>query len=150
VSGSIIDKRVALARRGKNPFVVAQMPSGWLVMTDKQVVPGQLILLADPVVPSLNALTPGARAQFLSDMALAGDILLAVTGCQRVNYEILGNSDPALHVHIIPRYADEPEGRRKMPIWFYDWQAADDYSEVRHGALRAELAMALNASASRD
>lgn len=120
------------------------MPSGWLVMCDKQVVQGQLILLADPVVLSLNDLDAGARAAFLFDMALAGDALLAATGCERVNYEILGNTDPALHAHIIPRYANEPEARRRMPIWFYDWQAAEDFSPQTHGALMRDLAAALD------
>jgi diadenosine tetraphosphate (Ap4A) HIT family hydrolase len=76
-------------------------------------------------------------------MALAGDALLAVTGCLRVNYDILGNSDPALHAHIVPRYASEPEERRRMPIWLYDWGTAERFSEQTHGPLRRELADAV-------
>src|SRR6185312_10593328 len=110
---SIVSQRVILAREGRNSWLVARMRSGWLVMSDTQVVPGQLILLSDPVVGSLNDLDAGQRALFLADMALAGDALLAVTGCLRVNYDILGNSDPALHAHIVPRYASEPEERRR-------------------------------------
>jgi diadenosine tetraphosphate (Ap4A) HIT family hydrolase len=135
VPETIVGQRVALARQGRNPWLVAQMPSGWLVMADKQVVPGQLILLPDPVVASLNELSADTRRTYLSDMALAGDALLAVTGCVRVNYEILGNTDPALHAHIVPRYASEPEEKRRMPIWLYDWREAEDFSEARHGDL---------------
>ena len=124
---SIVAKRVALAREGKNSWLVGRMPSGWVVMCDKQVVPAQLILLADPVVGSLNDLDAAARLTFLADMAKVGDVLLATTGCVRVNYEILGNTDPALHAHIVPRYASEPEDRRRMPIWLYDWAAAPDF-----------------------
>lgn len=114
-------------------------------MSDKQVVPGQLILLAEPVVPSLNALGVAKRTEFLADMARVGDVLLAVTGCLRVNYEILGNTDPALHAHIVPRYANEAGDRRTMPIWLYDWTAAETFSEERHGALRRKIAEALDA-----
>jgi diadenosine tetraphosphate (Ap4A) HIT family hydrolase len=60
------------------------------------------------------------RTQFLSDMALIGDALLEVTGAYRINYEILGNLDPALHAHIIPRYLSEPDERRQAPPLFYD------------------------------
>jgi diadenosine tetraphosphate (Ap4A) HIT family hydrolase len=140
---SIVSQRVILAREGRNPWLVARMRSGWLVMSDTQVVPGQLILLSDPVVGSLNDLDAGQRALFLADMALAGDALLAVTGCLRVNYDILGNSDPALHAHIVPRYASEPEERRRMPIWLYDWGTAERFSEQTHGPLRRELADAV-------
>ena len=140
---SIVSQRVILAREGRNPWLVARMRSGWLVMSDTQVVPGQLILLGDPVVGSLNDLDAGQRALFLADMALAGDALLAVTGCLRVNYDILGNSDPALHAHIVPRYASEPEERRRMPIWLYDWDAAERFSEEAHGGLRRTLAAAV-------
>ena len=115
---------------------------------DTQVVPGQLILLADPIVESLNALGTAERASFLADMALVGDALLAVTGCARVNYDILGNTDPALHAHVVPRYSDEPEERRRMPIWLYDWSVAESFAEERHGALRLRLAAELGRLAS--
>ncbi|MGD0749887.1 MAG: hypothetical protein ABSA23_00600 [Anaerolineales bacterium] len=45
-------------------------------------------------------------------MALVGDALLEVTGAYRINYGILGNSDPFLHAHIVPRYLTEPENLR--------------------------------------
>ena len=46
-------------------------------------------------------------------MATIGDALLEVTGAFRINYEILGNLEPALHAHIIPRYLNEPEDGAK-------------------------------------
>ena len=138
---SIVGQRVALAREGRNPWLVARMRSGWLVMSDTQVVPGQLILLGDPVVGSLNDLDAGQRAVFLADIALAGDALLAVTGCLRVNYDILGNTDPALHAHIVPRYASEPEGRRRMRAWL---EGPVDRYEDRHDDLAADATSRLS------
>ena len=52
-------------------------------------------------------------------MALIGDALLEVTGAFRINYGILGNSDPFLHAHIVPRYMTEPEKFRKGLPWSY-------------------------------
>jgi len=52
-------------------------------------------------------------------MAMIGDALLEVTGAYRINYAILGNTDPALHAHIIPRYLGEPEAFRKGLPWSY-------------------------------
>jgi diadenosine tetraphosphate (Ap4A) HIT family hydrolase len=114
---NLIDQRVAEAHRGENPSVICQMPSGWAVIGDQQFIPGYCLLLADPVVPDLNYLSGAARAQFLADMSIIGDALLEITGAYRINYEILGNSEPALHAHIFPRYLSEPDEPRAVPVW---------------------------------
>jgi hypothetical protein len=36
-----------------------------------------------------------------------------------INYALMGNANPILHAHIVPRYLDEPEDLRKQPPWFY-------------------------------
>ena len=117
---TLIRQRVEAARAGTNPTVICRMPSGWAVLADSQFLRGYSILLADPVAPDLNSLDPGQRADFLRDMAALGDALLEVTGAYRANYEILGNLDAALHVHVFPRYLTEPEERRRGPAFMYD------------------------------
>src|SRR3569832_192333 len=107
-----------LARAGENPYVVCRMPSGWLVIGDRQPTPGYCLLLPDPVVGSLNDLPQFERLQYLRDLSRVGDALLAVTGAHRINYEILGNEIPALHAHITPRYPCESAIMRKMSPTF--------------------------------
>ena len=140
---ALIADRVALARCGANPWAIAKVRSGWAVIGDVQFLPGYCLLLADPVVPSLNDLSIEARGQFLQDMVRIGDAIIRATGSFRINYEILGNSEPELHAHIFPRYMTESEERRRMPAWFYDWQNAVHYSEQEHGhivqAIRRQL-----------
>lgn len=75
----------------------------------------------------------------LLEMTRIGDAVLEATGALRMNYEILGNSEPEFHCHIFPRYASEPEQHRKMPVWFYDWKAAPPYTEEVHGNLRKKI-----------
>jgi len=140
---SLISQRVEMARNGSNEKVICRMPSGWAVMGDVQFLPGYCLLLPDPVVPSLNDLDAEARAVYLLDMARLGDVVLAVTGALRMNYEILGNSEPELHCHLFPRYATEPDDKRKMPAWFYDWKTAVPYAEEVHGELRMRIAQML-------
>jgi diadenosine tetraphosphate (Ap4A) HIT family hydrolase len=82
-----------------------------------QFLSGYSILLADPLVSSLNELSRIKRGEFLCDMALVGDALLEVTGAYRINYAIAGNTDPYLHAHIVPRYLTEPEHLRKGLPW---------------------------------
>jgi diadenosine tetraphosphate (Ap4A) HIT family hydrolase len=50
--------------------------------------------------------------------------VLAATGAERINYEILGNVEPALHAHVIPRHAAEDPELRKKPVWLHDWTTA--------------------------
>ncbi len=140
---ALIAERVAQARAGTNPFVIAKMRSGWAVIGDVQFLPGYCVLLADPVVSSINDLGARERGQFLEDMVKIGDAILKVTDSYRINYEILGNSEPELHAHILPRYKTEPEDKRRMPAWFYDWANAVRFSNQEHGqllqAIRAQL-----------
>lgn len=140
---AMIADRVDLARRGENDTVVCRLSSGWVVLGDVQVLRGWCLLLPDPVVSSLNDLGDADRAAFLYDMARLGDAILKVTGAERINYEILGNSQPELHAHVIPRYADEPAERRRLPAWFYDWDAAPRYDAGKYADLREALRVAL-------
>jgi diadenosine tetraphosphate (Ap4A) HIT family hydrolase len=126
-------------RAGSYPATVARLKSGWVVMGERQVLTGYCLLLPDPVVPHLNALPPGPRAQFLADMAVVGDALLAVTAALRINYALFGNVEPALHAHIFPRHAAEPEATRMAQPWALDWNAAPGYSELLHGELRKRI-----------
>ena len=114
---TIVHQRVQAAQKGNNQYVICRVPSGWAVLGDQQFIKGYSLLLSDPVVPDLNYLDTDHRLQFLSDMTLIGDALLAATNAFRINYEILGNDDPALHAHIFPRYMEEPEKSRRYPIW---------------------------------
>ena len=81
-------------------------------MGQRQVLAGYCLLLPDPVVPHLNALGAAERDRFLADLGRLGDAVLAATGALRINYAIFGNLEPALHAHVHPRYADEPEALR--------------------------------------
>ncbi len=138
-----VHQQVAAARDGKDPRVVARLFSGWVVFGERQFVRGYVLLLPDPVVPTLNALGAQERGQFLLDMARLGDALLKVTDALRINYAILGNLEPALHAHVIPRYANEPAALRTSHPWAHDWQAAPlfdrpEYAELSE-SLRREL-----------
>lgn len=138
-----IHRQVETARAGKLARVVARMRSGWAVLGDPQITSGYCLLLPDPVVPDLNALTGGARRQFLDDMAALGDAVLAVTGAERINYEILGNVEPALHAHVIPRHASEDPGLRTKPVWLHDWTVAPAFDETAHRVLAKQIALRL-------
>jgi diadenosine tetraphosphate (Ap4A) HIT family hydrolase len=140
---TLIHHRVEAAQKGENPTVLCRMDSGWAVLGDVQVLNGYCLLLPDPVVASLNDMPLKERETFLRDMSIIGDAILEVTGAARINYEILGNSEPALHAHIFPRYAEEPDERRTNPVWFYDWKQAPQFDPVKHKSLMGKLRAAI-------
>jgi diadenosine tetraphosphate (Ap4A) HIT family hydrolase len=137
-----IQDRIDSARAGTNPSLIARMPSGWAVLADQQFIRGYSLLLADPVVDGLNCQSEKARSVFFRDMGILGDALLAVTGAYRINYDILGNTDPGLHAHLFPRFMSEPEEFRKGPVWFYAraLRESKPFDAVRDAELKKSIA----------
>jgi len=118
---NLLYSRVKSAQKGENKTVIMKMKSGWAVLGDNQIIPGYCLLLADPIVDSLNLLTIERRTQFLSDMTVIGDALMKVLKVEIINYSILGNADKGLHAHIHPRYEWEKDEFKKAPPWKYNF-----------------------------
>lgn len=134
-----IHRRVEACRAGTDPTFIARLASGWAVMGDPQVLRGYCLLLPDPVVPHLNAMAAPRQAEFLADMARLGQAVLEVTGALRINYALFGNLEPALHAHVIPRYATEPQQHRAAHPWQYDWSHGTPFAIDAHGALLNDI-----------
>jgi diadenosine tetraphosphate (Ap4A) HIT family hydrolase len=141
---NMIEMRVEAARRGENPYVIAQMASGWLVIGDVQPLAGYSLLLADPVVESVNALGETARTRYWLDVSRIGDALLKVTGAWRINYETWCNQEPSLHTHITPRYLSEADADRRRPACTaYDWATSRPFDAAIDGAFMERMRAAL-------
>jgi diadenosine tetraphosphate (Ap4A) HIT family hydrolase len=134
-----IHRMVEACRSGDNPALIARMVSGWAIMGSRQVLRGYCLLLPDPVVPHLNAMSPAARDQFMADLGTLGDAVLRTTDALRINYAIFGNLEPALHGHVHPRYRDEAEAHRTANPWSYDWSLAPAFDPGMHGHLRDSI-----------
>jgi diadenosine tetraphosphate (Ap4A) HIT family hydrolase len=109
--------------------------SGWVVLGESQFLKGYALIYPDPVVPDLNALSAEARKTLMYEASVVGDALLEITGALRINYEILGNLAPALHVHVFPRFSNELAGLRTKPVWFYDWDSGPQFDAERDAPL---------------
>jgi diadenosine tetraphosphate (Ap4A) HIT family hydrolase len=140
-----IHRMVAECRAGEYPALITHMRSGWAVLGMAQFLRGYSLLLPDPVVPHLNAMTATHREQFLRDMAQLGDAVFRVTGALRINYAMFGNVEPALHAHVVPRYAEESSQLRTAHPWAYDWSQAPQFDLHEHGVLLMQLREALAA-----
>lgn len=78
--------------------------------------PGRCIVVYTRHAEHMEELEPSSLAALWADVALVGDAVRRVTGAARINYAVLGNATPHLHVHVIPRQpAVEPLPTR--PPW---------------------------------
>jgi len=73
-------------------------------------------------------------AAFWRELLAVGRALERHLGPVKLNYDLLGNSLPHLHVHVVPRYADDP--RPGWPFPFPD----DEPSPHPEAELRADAA----------
>ncbi len=137
---TIIHERVAKCRLGTFPQAICEVQSGWVVLGDVQFLRGYSLIYPDPVVGHLNELSGEMRKTLMYEASIVGDALLEITGAARINYEILGNLAPALHVHVFPRFHDEPESLRTKPVWFYDWDNAPAFDLERDGPVMEQIA----------
>jgi diadenosine tetraphosphate (Ap4A) HIT family hydrolase len=85
-------------------------------------------------------LTDAEAATYGREVLRAGRAIEAAFGPIKLNYDVLGNSVPHLHTHIVPRYADDP--RPGWPFPFPDPEPPampDDRLEEDLAALRRAL-----------
>lgn len=136
---TLIHQFVEACRAGTCQRMVCRVNSGWVVLGESQFLKGYALIYPDPVVPDLNALNAEARKTLLYEATVVGDALLELTGALRINYEILGNLAPALHVHVFPRYSDEASDLKTKPVWFYDWDRAAQFDAARDEALMNDI-----------
>ncbi len=130
-----------------NPYLIADLSTGYAVLAHNQHYPGYTIFLAKQCVPELHDLAPDIRARFLAEMARVAEAVFRAFKPRKLNYELLGNSVPHLHWHLFPRYADDPNPR--WPVWnneaFLQAQRRTDIDPERLASLRERLQRALAA-----
>lgn len=135
--------RIGSAELGKNPHVIYKLRSGYAVIGDTQFLPGYCVLLASPKIDQLHELDDSNRNYFLQDMGLLGEAIQKVCNPRRINYSILGNTDPFLHAHIFPRYDWEPEENKPFPVWRYPYEKWKDnkyqYIEEEHRQIKEQI-----------
>jgi len=114
----LICDRIKLIREGKNPYLVKELETGYVVLSDFKYYKGYTLFLSKTHAKELHELKIGVMKKFLEEMAQVSKAVYQAFRPIKVNYEMLGNSDPHLHWHIIPRYKNDPD--LKSSIWVVD------------------------------
>ncbi|MGA6972489.1 MAG: HIT family protein [Candidatus Binatus sp.] len=94
---------------------VAELASCYVILGDQQFYRGYCVLFAKLHATELY-LMPVDAARLLSDeMRLVAEAIAAVVKPWKMNYECLGNAEPHVHWHLLPRF--ENDEMRRVPIW---------------------------------
>jgi diadenosine tetraphosphate (Ap4A) HIT family hydrolase len=78
--------------------------------------PGRCILALHDHYDDLSDVEPSLLQRFTNDVRRAGGAIKAASDADRMNYAVLGNVEPHVHFHLIPRLFEiDPVPRR--PPW---------------------------------
>lgn len=70
----------------------------------EQSYPGRCVLVYRDHVRKLTDLTPEAYTAFFTDVAKAAQALTDLYHPDKINYLVLGDLCPHLHIHLVPKY----------------------------------------------
>ena len=104
-------------RAGKAPNFIAELDHSYVVLGDAQFYRGYCILLAKHHARELFQLPRDAGRGLFDEIRSVGEAIFNIVKPLKLNYECLGNLEPHVHWHILPRYQSEEEKLRHAPIW---------------------------------
>jgi diadenosine tetraphosphate (Ap4A) HIT family hydrolase len=95
--------------------VIGPLQVSTLGLYDDVRFPGRSVLALDEHHVDFTDISDELAQAFLVDIRRAAKAIQRVTGCDRMNYAIMGNHEPHVHAHLIPRVRDCPVARK--PPW---------------------------------
>jgi len=114
----LICDRINLIHNNENPYQVCELETGHVVIGDFQYFKGYTLFLCKQHVPELHMLEADFKIQFLTEMSLVAEAVYHCFKPDKLNYELLGNSEAHMHWHLFPRYQSESEPNK--PVWCID------------------------------
>jgi diadenosine tetraphosphate (Ap4A) HIT family hydrolase len=111
-------------------FLIKEFKTGFAVISKYQYefYRGYSLFLYKHHKTELHELESDERRTFLEEMSQLAGAIHKTVNPDKMNYELLGNGEPHMHWHLIPRFKTDPEFSRA--IWLVDKsvrQAADTY-----------------------
>lgn len=115
IKSCLICDRISMIINHTNPYYLAELNTGYVVLGDFQFYKGYALFLCKKHVSELHELEQNTKTLFLEEMSVVAEAIFKCFKPNKLNYELLGNSDRHLHWHIFPRYKHDPFP--KEPIW---------------------------------
>ncbi len=118
----LICDRIEMIKSGTNPYFVTELKTGYVVIGDHQHFKGYTLFLYKEHKTELFQLERENKVDFLEEMSIVAEAVSKAFDAEKMNYELLGNSDTHLHWHLFPRVNGDLEGygdNGKGPVWLY-------------------------------
>jgi diadenosine tetraphosphate (Ap4A) HIT family hydrolase len=93
---------------GEPRHVIADLDVTWVTAAPKAPLPGYACVVAKRHVVEPFELPPNEVALFWDEAMAVARALHRLLQPPKLNYEIHGNTLPHLHLHVFPRFADDP------------------------------------------
>ena len=105
---------------------IAELNSCYVILGDQQFYRGYCVLFAKIHATELYVMPADAARELFEEMRLTAEAIATIVKPWKMNYECLGNSEPHVHWHLLPRYENDelrfgpvwlrPEAERKVPL----------------------------------
>lgn len=97
-----------ICANGEPLDVVAELATTWITAQVEAPLPGYVCVVCKRHVVEPFELPSPELIAFWQESMLAARTLSELYGPTKINYEIHGNTIPHLHLHLYPRFADDP------------------------------------------
>ena len=94
---------------------IAELGISHVGLYDDARFPGRCIVVLNRHEESLHSLSSDEADQFFRDAMSVGRALSVELKAEKVNYAVLGNSEPHLHWHVIPRFSSQEQNPLRPP-----------------------------------
>lgn len=128
------------------PDFVAELNASYVILGDQQFYRGYCVLFAKIHATELYLMPADAARELFDEMRLCAEAIATIVKPWKMNYECLGNSEPHVHWHLLPRFATESDELRQVLVWLRpgaERRVSLDDNDRRAliGSLRRELAL---------
>ncbi len=112
----MICERIDWIKKGKNPYFVRELETGYVVIGDSQRIKGYSLFLCKQHQTELHFLEPAFRDAFLHEMAVVAEAVYRAFKPDKLNYALLGvGRGLHMHWHLYPRR--EGDTPNPGPVW---------------------------------
>ncbi len=139
-------ERIEWIQKGKNPYFIRELKTGYVVLGDYQLFEGYTLFLYKEHISDLHQLPKKEKMEYLYEMSCVEKALYNAFKPNKINIESLGNSHAHLHWHLFPRRKGDMQ--MNGPVWYLGKEALyrEEYipDENKREELKAKIAIELD------
>jgi diadenosine tetraphosphate (Ap4A) HIT family hydrolase len=129
-----------ICQAGKPRDVIAESESTWVTAAREAQLPGYACVVSKRHVVEPFELTEPDGVAFWAEAMRAARVLAELTEAVKMNYGIHGNVIPHLHLHLWPRFVDDPYDTGGIPAPGQSFTRSND--DLRRMAVALQSAYA--------